>query len=344
MILYIQQIYYSLNSSKKVVIMMTKKQYLNSLRNSLRFKLSSEELLDIMDDMEECFEAGITEGKSEEEICEGLGSPKAAAAELSAGRKNIFPAAVRPAVCIIIALILHYAALNTLWEPFIALIFLPPLLFLVCESPKGTAIAISRYPAEPLPFISAMLTAVGGIFLQYFVKFGFADGILTSAFSSAVCFVIIMIVSMALLIICCIKSRNIVGAILAGAVTVFSAVTLIRLLSASSKYSLSILDMASLGMIKALFYILPISAFCIILLSVTDKNALNTASLYPALFALTFNDKLWVTASRIDPLAPKFDFFKAISYHIYLIAGLVCGVLALAVTLILRRKKAAENG
>lgn len=324
---------------------MTKKQYLNSLRNSLRFKLSSEELLDIMDDMEECFEAGITEGKSEEEICEGLGSPKAAAAELSAGRKNIFPAAVRPAVCIIMVLILHYAALNTLWEPFIALIFLPPLLFLVCESPKGAARAISRYPAEPLPFISAMLTAVGGIFLQYFVKFGFADGILTSAFSSAVCFIIIMIVSMALLIIYCIKSRNIVGATLAGAVTVFSAVTLIRLLSASSKYSLTILDMASLGMItKALFYILPISVFCIILLSVTDKNALNTAALYPALFALAFNDKLWVTASRIDPLAPKFDFFKAISYHIYLIAGLVCGMLALAAVLILRRKKAAENG
>lgn len=324
---------------------MTKKQYLNSLRNSLRFRLSSEELLDIMDDMEECFEAGIAEGKSEEDICKSLGSPKAAAAELSAGRKKFCPAAVRPAVCIIIVLILHYAALNTWWEPFIALIFLPPIFLLICEAPKGAVRAISRYPAEPLPFISAMLLPVGEIFLQYFVKFGFADGILTSAITSAVYFIIIMIVSMALLIFYCIKNRNMAGAVLAGAVTVFSAVTLIRLLSALSKYNKSILDMASLGMItKALFYILPISAFCIILLSLTDKNALNTASLYAALFVLAFNDKLWVTASRIDPLAPGFDFFKAISYHIYLIVGSICGMSALAAVLIIRRKKAAENG
>lgn len=324
---------------------MTKKQYLSSLRNSLRFKLSSEEVMDIMDDMEECFEAGIAEGKSEADICEGLGSPKAAAAELSAGRKMLCPAAVRPAVCIMIVLILHYAALNTLWEPFIALIFLPPLLLLICETPKNAVRAICRYPAEPLPFIFAMLLPVGGFFLQYFVKFGFADGKLSSAISAAVCFTSIMFVSMAILIFYCIKSRNIVGAVLAAAVNVFLAVTLIRLPSASSKYSLSILDMASLGMItKALFYILPISAFCIILLSVTDKNALNTASLYPALFTLAFNDKLWVTASRIDPLQPKFDFFKTISYYIYLIVGIICGVIALASILMIRRKRAAANG
>lgn len=326
-------------------MIMTKKQYLNSLRNRLQFKLSSEELLDILGDMEECFEAGIAEGKSEEDICESLGSPKTAAAELSAGRKMLFPAAARPALCIIAVLILHFAALHTFWEPFPVLIFLPPLLLFVCESPKGAVRAICRYPAEPLPFISAMLTAVGGFFLQNFVRFGFAEGVLSSAFSAAAGFIILMTASMALLVFYCIKSRNAVGAVPACAVTVFSAVTLIRLLSASSAYTVSILAMASLGRItKAIFYILPLSAFCIILLSLTYKNALNTASLYPALFALFFNDKLWVCASRIDPLQPEFDFFKAISYHIYLIVGLICGVAALAAIFILRRKRTAANG
>ncbi|MGN1106033.1 MAG: DUF1700 domain-containing protein, partial [Huintestinicola sp.] len=192
---------------------MTKKQYLNSLRNILRFRLSSEELLDIMDDMEECFEAGIAEGKSEEDICKDLGSPKAAAAELSAGRKLLFPAAVRPALCIIAVFILHSAALHTFWEPFPVLIFLPTLLLFVCESPKGDVRDISRYPAEPLPFISAMITAMGGFFLQNFVRFGFAEDNLTSAFSAAFGFIIIITASMALLVFSCIKSRNAVGAV-----------------------------------------------------------------------------------------------------------------------------------
>lgn len=317
---------------------MTKKQYLNSLRYRLCFKLSSEELMEITDDMEECFEAGIAEGKSEEEICESLGSPKSAAAELSAGRKILFSAAVRPAICIILTLILHYFALSTFWEPFILLIFLPPLFLFICESPKNAAMAIRSYPVEILPFISAMILPVGGFLLNLFVKFGFADRITSSAIYSAAGFIIITILSLTLLIFYCVKCRNFVVAVLAGAAFVFSAVTLMRIMNASEKYP------ESLGIAKALFYILPVSALCIVLLSVTDKNASGTASLYPALFSLAFADKLRIVVSRIDPQDTRFDFFKAISYHIYLIAGLLLGASALAAMLILRRKRTAANG
>lgn len=61
---------------------MTKKQYLASLRKYLRFRLSNKEIDDILADMEECFDAGTAEGKSEEEICLSLGEPKIAAASL----------------------------------------------------------------------------------------------------------------------------------------------------------------------------------------------------------------------------------------------------------------------
>ena len=67
---------------------MTQKQYLDKLRNSLRFRLSEVEIDDILSDMRECFEAGISEGKSEEEICIGLGNPKEAAASLINEQKN----------------------------------------------------------------------------------------------------------------------------------------------------------------------------------------------------------------------------------------------------------------
>lgn len=61
---------------------MTQKQYLAKLRKYLRFRLSNKEIGDILSDMEECFEAGAAEGKSEEDICLSLGDPKTAAASL----------------------------------------------------------------------------------------------------------------------------------------------------------------------------------------------------------------------------------------------------------------------
>ena len=61
---------------------MTQKQYLAKLRKYLRFRLSNGEIDDILSDMEECFDAGKAEGKSEEDICLSLGDPKTAAASL----------------------------------------------------------------------------------------------------------------------------------------------------------------------------------------------------------------------------------------------------------------------
>lgn len=61
---------------------MTKEKYLAKLRQQLLFRLSNSEIDEIVSDMEECFEAGAAEGKSEEEICLSLGEPKSAAASL----------------------------------------------------------------------------------------------------------------------------------------------------------------------------------------------------------------------------------------------------------------------
>lgn len=64
------------------MIFMTKQQYLSKLRKQLQFRLSNSEIADIISDIEECFDAGAAEGKSEEEICLSLGEPKSAAASL----------------------------------------------------------------------------------------------------------------------------------------------------------------------------------------------------------------------------------------------------------------------
>ena len=64
------------------MIFMTRQQYLSKLRKQLQFRLSNSEIADIISDIEECFDAGAAEGKSEEEICLSLGEPKSAAASL----------------------------------------------------------------------------------------------------------------------------------------------------------------------------------------------------------------------------------------------------------------------
>ncbi|WP_079527937.1 HAAS signaling domain-containing protein [Halobacillus hunanensis] len=62
---------------------MNKKQFLTSLEKGLK-KLSHEEREDIMHDFEEHFSIGLTDGKTEEQISESLGSPKQISKELVA--------------------------------------------------------------------------------------------------------------------------------------------------------------------------------------------------------------------------------------------------------------------
>lgn len=71
---------------------MTKKSYLNELRRRLCFRLSDAEIDDIIGDMGECFDVGVSEGRTEEDIAASLGTPKAAAAEILSERQtdNIF--------------------------------------------------------------------------------------------------------------------------------------------------------------------------------------------------------------------------------------------------------------
>ncbi|WP_043934731.1 DUF1700 domain-containing protein [Bacillus sp. EB01] len=62
---------------------MTKKQFLTILNASLK-RLPSDERQDILQDIEEYFEIGLGEGKTEEQLAASLGSPQQIAKELVA--------------------------------------------------------------------------------------------------------------------------------------------------------------------------------------------------------------------------------------------------------------------
>lgn len=67
-------------------MVMTQKEYIKKLRCRLAFVVSEKELADIVSDMEEVFSDGIADGKSEEQICLSLGSPKEAARNILSER------------------------------------------------------------------------------------------------------------------------------------------------------------------------------------------------------------------------------------------------------------------
>ncbi len=68
---------------------MTRKEYLNKLQSSLCFLLPESEIADILLDMEECFDEGAAEGRTEEQVCAGLGDPKAAARDIVSIRRGL---------------------------------------------------------------------------------------------------------------------------------------------------------------------------------------------------------------------------------------------------------------
>ncbi len=89
---------------------MTRKEYMSRLQSCLCFRLPENEIAEILVDMEECFDAGAAEGKTEEQVCTDLGDPKAAAREIAANRgqpgKAVCPAVISRcapyAVCILL--------------------------------------------------------------------------------------------------------------------------------------------------------------------------------------------------------------------------------------------------
>lgn len=68
---------------------MTRKEFINSLYKELHHYFSSKDSKAIIMDYEEYFDAGITEGKSEDELCRQCGEPKKLAMEIIGDTKAI---------------------------------------------------------------------------------------------------------------------------------------------------------------------------------------------------------------------------------------------------------------
>ena len=156
---------------------MTQKQYLDKLRSSLRFRLSETEIDDILSDMRECFEAGISEGKTEEEICTGLGTPRDAAVSLINEQKNSSAGfAARLAeywLPVVISIVIlggfYYLRISEMSNPYLrtadlVLYTLPLLIWLLLERKSFfTSICECKYKPDFFTLAGSVLVFAAGI-------------------------------------------------------------------------------------------------------------------------------------------------------------------------------------
>lgn len=146
---------------------MTKKEYLKKLRSCLAFVVSENELKDIVSDMEEVFTDSFADGKSEEQICLSLGSPKEAAANILSERGvtvSMGKILAKAAAIVIITAVSMYFLWNDTYNSVFVMPFIPLGLLLFAENGKLTGlmekkISVSGIVSCIVPMISVPLVS-----------------------------------------------------------------------------------------------------------------------------------------------------------------------------------------
>lgn len=151
---------------------MTQKQYLTKLRKYLRFRLSNKEIGDILSDMEECFEAGAAEGKSEEDICLSLGDPKTAAASLlseQTGSERItslaevwLPLLISAGLYAVYTYCGFMEATDHYRDYVLPIMYVLPLIMWVLFERKGFFTALADYKCDFFTFIGSVFMIAAG--------------------------------------------------------------------------------------------------------------------------------------------------------------------------------------
>ena len=117
------------------------------LRNNLCFMLPDSEVSDILNDMSDFFDAGIAEGKNEDDICRELGDPQNTAKEIVAERgekpdpfySQIGRKYISPLICAVLGIAVFFASdFMTAAALVIVGLLLPPLIHLILEKNNFT--------------------------------------------------------------------------------------------------------------------------------------------------------------------------------------------------------------
>jgi len=337
---------------------MTKQQYLGKLKQQLLFKLPNSEIDDILSDMEECFEAGAAEGKSEEEICLSLGEPKSAAASLlneqtGSERVKTFSELWLPAI-ISAALFAAYTYCGfevdiDTYNYVLPIMYVLPLIMWVLFERKSFWCALADYKCDFFTFFGSLcMTAASAACDQIPKRMVLAATnmqtyvILTAVFISA---------AMILLSVSLWKNapKFFAAVPLAGIViTVYNSVWLCRSYRVWNGDKEEIWAVAEIGggFVNTLTIIF-VCASAFLVWSFIHRNALTLASAYAAMTVTGFMFYWYYLLSTIDPSdsnSMAYLFLPKTSGKNYVMWGGIIAAAVLVLTVIAKLTKRKKAG
>lgn len=332
---------------------MTKKQYLSSLRSCLRFKFTDTEINDIISDMEECFDSGTAEGKTESEICFELGEPQTAARDISAERNSSRKVLIScleeyllPAVCCIAAVIAGYFVQRTGKGVSAAVMCVIPLLVWLVSERKNCLSSIKNGKKDIfLPVGGVMLLCGAAVFNKL------PESFLTRSESLpvwAVTTALLICGAMAMMIIsiCRYAPKPLIAVPAAGiAMNAIQCFRVTDLYNTYGRTGYDTLYSESIGgYLHDMLNILIICSAVYLLWSVMMKGAFALPSVYLSAAALWVGFYIEHYYSALDPLAYSEEFYKA-DISVFIWAGGITAALAMLFTASVmlngRRKKGA---
>lgn len=337
---------------------MTQKQYLAKLRKYLCFRLSNKEIGDILSDMEECFEAGAAEGKSEEDICLSLGDPKTAAASLlseQTGSERItsfaevwLPLLISAGLYAVYTYCGFMETMDNYRDYVLPIMYVLPLIMWVLFERKGFFTALADYKCDFFTFIGSAFMIAAGAMCNEIPKMAFINNhsnpqkyaVLTAVFISAA--MIMLSVSL---------WKN--------APKFFAAVPLIGIFSVvyecvrfcraysgwnGDKQSIYMRDEYAAGIgisFSNILIIIFVCASVFLMWSFIKRNALTLASAYSAITVTGFIFYWYFELAALDPTNNDSLYFLKylITGRNYLIWGGIASAAVLVLTVIVKLAK-----
>lgn len=357
MILYFTEDYCSINNRKEM-IHMTKEKYLAKLRQQLLFRLSNSEIDEIVSDMEECFEAGAAEGKSEEEICLSLGEPKSAAASLLneqpvGERVKTFSETWLPMIISAVLFAFYtYCGFEVDIDTYgyvLPIMYVLPLIMWVLFERKSFWGALADYKCDFFTFFGSLCMTAASAACDQIPKKMFlaATNMQTYVILTAV------LVSAAMVLLAVSLWKNApkffaAAPLIAIACIAYNGVWLCSSYSNWNNNRDAIWDVGGIGVgFRNIMTTVFVCAAAFLLWSFIHRNALTLASAYAAMAVTGFMFYWYYILATMDPTdnsSLAFLFLKTTSGKNYVIWGTVIAAAVLVLTIISKLAKRKKVG
>lgn len=333
---------------------MTRKQYISKLQNHLCFLLPDNEIADILCDIEECFDAGTNEGKSEEEISMSLGDPKNAAKEIiEEHRKSvgIFNSQfgekyISAILCAALGVLVYLCANPKMSVGVLVIIglILPPLMHLILERDNlKPALKTEKNETYSL-FAAVFLFGAVLLFRPFSSVILFSDG--SAIIPLSIKLSALIIAPQILLIFSMIKSGKskllcIIPIFIIG-MTAAAEITASRELTAEN-FGASAYQAYFGGALNNTYSILLIlTAAELLLWEILSRNAFTIPTLYMAVFSGIITKCTRLELGRIDPTDKRSFFLHTDTIILFAVVGTAAALISLAVIISIRQKPKAQ--